>query len=65
MQFLDPIGLRDGASKAREQMHVVFHAADEKGGHLKVLAERPGGALWTDATAKALLRWRKRTSLVL
>ena len=25
--------------------------------HLKVLAERPGGALRNDAAAKALLRW--------
>ena len=25
--------------------------------HLKILGERPGGALRNDATAKALLRW--------
>jgi len=30
-QFLHPFGLREGASETREQMDVVFHAADEEG----------------------------------
>src|ERR1039457_2937342 len=29
-QFLHPFGLRYGASQARKQMHMVFHAADEE-----------------------------------
>ena len=38
-QFLHPFGLRDGASEAREQMNVVFHAADEDGRAIELLGD--------------------------
>ncbi len=38
-QFLHPFGLRDGAPEAREQMHVVFHAADEEGRAIELFGD--------------------------
>src|ERR1035438_447728 len=38
-QFLHPFGLRESASEAREQMHVVFHAADEDGRAIELFGD--------------------------
>ena len=38
-QFLHPFGLREGASESREQMHVVFHAADEDGRAIELFGD--------------------------
>src|SRR2546429_267385 len=38
-QSLHPFGLRDGASESREQMHVVFHAADADGRAIQLLGD--------------------------
>ena len=38
-QFLHPFGLRDGASESREQMDVVFHAADEDGRAIELFGD--------------------------
>ena len=38
-QFLHPFGLRDGTSEAREQVDVVFHAADEEGRAIELFGD--------------------------
>ena len=38
-QFLYPFGLRDGESKTREQMDVVFDAADEDGRAIELFGD--------------------------
>jgi hypothetical protein len=38
-QFLHPSGLRDGAPEAREQMHMVLHAADEDGRTIELFGD--------------------------
>ena len=38
-QFLHPLGLREGASEAREQMVVVVHAADEEGWAIELFGD--------------------------
>ena len=38
-QFLHPLGLRDGASEAREQMDVVFHTTDEEGRAIELFGD--------------------------
>src|SRR6266853_539011 len=38
-QFLHPFGLRDGASESREQMNVVFHAANENGRAIELFGD--------------------------
>src|SRR6266700_7757176 len=39
LQFLHPFGLRDGASESREQMDMVFHAADEDGRAIELFGD--------------------------
>ena len=54
---------RRGRGESRADAEIVAGAWDFErinrryARHLKVLAERPGGALRNDAAAKALLRW--------
>src|SRR5437899_12705592 len=38
-QFLHSFGPRDGATESREQMHVVFHTADEDGWAIELLGD--------------------------
>ncbi|MDA1275840.1 MAG: hypothetical protein O2960_17635 [Verrucomicrobia bacterium] len=39
LQFLHPFGLREGATEAREQMDVVFHAAAEDGRAIELFGD--------------------------
>ena len=38
-QFLHPLGLRDGATKSREQMNMIFHAANEEGRAIELFGD--------------------------